>query len=246
MRELSRPRPRNLTGRILHWFVSLMGTLLVAMVLGVVIEWLGMTLFWSEQGAGRSAGILRQDLSYLVAGSMHTKTLPGTFEWAGWISSSLYQGMVVWTGLDMVFATLGATSVLLSDYLQAAHNIIQIFLVRLAIAITALPLFFLFAGWGALEGAVRRDLRRFGGDIERIPDIIERPKAVLLDIEKGNRLVYVFESLDGDGRLGKLVFWVNWQEKRRGITNSFRTAGYVDYHNLRQEEYLLLAGDLRS
>ena len=66
----------------------------------------------------------------------------------------------------------------------------------------------------------------------------------VLDIEKGNRLVYAFESPDGGGRLSKLVFRINYQEKG-GITNSFRTAGYVDYHNLGQGEYLLLAGDLR-
>ena len=81
-------------------------------------------------------------------------------------------------------------------------------------------------------------------DIERIPDIIERPKAVLFDIEKGNRLVYVFEPLGGDGRLGKLVFWVNWQEKRRGITNSFRTAGYVERYNLTDQRYVRLGGNL--
>jgi len=83
-------------------------------------------------------------------------------------------------------------------------------------------------------------------DIERIPDIIERPKAVFLDIEKGNRLVYVFEPLDGDGRLGKLVFWVNWQEKRRGITNSFRTAGYVERYNLTDQRYVRLGGNLEQ
>ncbi|MYB35370.1 MAG: hypothetical protein F4X92_09700 [Gammaproteobacteria bacterium] len=70
---------------------------------------------------------------------------------------------------------------------------------------------------------------------------------MLLDRQKGNRLVYVFESADGGGRLGKLVFWVNWWEKKRGITNSFRTAGYVDISNLSdQKRYRQLIGDLRK
>ncbi|MCY4150058.1 MAG: hypothetical protein OXF73_12065 [Gammaproteobacteria bacterium] len=59
----------------------------------------------------------------------------------------------------------------------------------------------------------------------------------------GNRLFYVFESSDAEDCLVKLVFRINFQEKE-GITNSFRTAGYVDYHHLRQEKYLLLNGDL--
>ncbi|MCY4052156.1 MAG: TIGR03747 family integrating conjugative element membrane protein [Gammaproteobacteria bacterium] len=160
-------RPRRLTVRLLCGFAGLFGALIGAMIVSVIIEWFGMTLFWSDQGASRSAAILEQDLSYLGFGeSSRYEIMPVTAVWAVWIFSNLYQVLMVWTGLETLIVSFGATSYLLASYLQAAINTIQTYLVRLAITITALPLIVLFGVWGALEGTVRRDLRRFGGDIE--------------------------------------------------------------------------------
>jgi len=160
--------PRSLLGRLLRGISGVFGTLFVALLLAVGIEWTGMTFFWADQGAARSAAVLRQDLDWLAGRKAdHFRLLPSAPELALKLSDRLYRGIVVWSGLEQAALATGRFSACIGQYLQAALNTIQTLLVRMAITITSLPLFFVFALWGALEGTVRRDLRRFGGDIER-------------------------------------------------------------------------------
>ena len=161
-------QPRSLLGRLFRWISNLVGTLIAACLLTVIIEWIGMTFFWADQGATRSAAVLRQDLAWLTAKKSNDfRLFPSAPELAIKLSNRLYQGLVVGSGLEKGVLAAGRFSSLIGQYLQAGLNSIQTLLVRVAITITSLPLFFVFALWGALEGTVRRDLRRFGGDIER-------------------------------------------------------------------------------
>lgn len=163
------PPPRTLAGRLLRWTVGTGSALLVAMFVTVLIEWLGMTFVWTEQGAARSAQVLASDLYYLTANAPARRPagIPATGELAAAIAANLQYGLLVWTGFEAAVRYIARTSATLAQYLQAGLNAVKTFLIRIAIVVTALPLFLVFVGWGALEGAVRRDLRRFGGDIER-------------------------------------------------------------------------------
>ena len=164
--------PRGLVARLLRWTLGLAAAITVALMLAVIIEWVGMTLFWPEKGSSRSRAVLQQDLAWLRGTStdpivLPLVTVPAPATIAAELSNSLYRAVFVWTGLERVLSWLSSASVLIAVYLEAALNAIQTFFVRLAITITAAPLFLAFAWWGAMEGLVRRDLRRYGGDIER-------------------------------------------------------------------------------
>ena len=81
-------------------------------------------------------------------------------------------------------------------------------------------------------------------DLDRLPEILARPKAVLLDTEAkgaGDWLVYVFDA-------GKVTIRVNFREKvaggRRIAANAVRSAGYVQPGNLREARYTVLEGSL--
>ena len=103
---------------------------------------------------------------------------------------------------------------------------------------------------------LRRDTKRILGkdlskaDIDRLPDIIAEPQAVLWDNEKSN-LLFILEATGK--KQGKVAIEVehtrdtklNNTEKQRMTTNSVRSAGYVDAYNLREARYDLLAGELR-
>lgn len=165
-------RPRSLVGRVFRWTLGLIAAILAALFLTVLVEWAGLTFFWADEGAARSAAILREDLAWLrSAGSepvvLPLVTIPAPAEFAAGMAAGLYRAVFVWTGLEAVIGWLATLSALAAVYLEATMNSIRIFLVRLAITITALPLFLLCAWWGVMEGLVRRDLRRFGGDLER-------------------------------------------------------------------------------
>ena len=106
---------------------------------------------------------------------------------------------------------------------------------------------------GELSHATRADKVRRGAalddaDIDRLPDVIARPDAVLYDRERPGELLYVF-SPDNAGRKagikGKVVACVNFTAKlrlgdanRAGVTtNALRTAGYVETHNLHEPRF---------
>lgn len=163
MKERREPS-RNLAARVVRGGGRCACALSGALLLGIVIEWVGLTLVWSDQGAARSARVLVQDLAYLGVAGTGTAGLPAR---VAALPGQLYRGVMVDTGLEPVLRGLAGFSSLMTHYLEAALNTVQTFLVRVAITVTAMPVVLLFAVWGALEGAVRRDLRRFGGDIER-------------------------------------------------------------------------------
>ena len=170
--ESGAKRPRSLIARVFRWTIGLASAIFMAIVLSIAIEWFGLTFIWHDQGAARSHDVLRQDLAWLRGIAIDPfvlpfVTMPAPAALASDLSTSLYRSLFVWTGLERVFGMIAGVSALAAMYMQAALNAAQTFFVRLAITLTAIPLFLLFASWGALEGMVRRDLRRFGGDVER-------------------------------------------------------------------------------
>ena len=92
-----------------------------------------------------------------------------------------------------------------------------------------------------------RDAKRARGqalddaDLDRLPEILADPRAVLLDTEvESPVLLYVF---DGE-RSGKIVVRVNFATSRKGQTNAIRTAGYVPATNLRMGRYTVIEGEV--
>lgn len=106
-------------------------------------------------------------------------------------------------------------------------------------------------------GHLRRDTKRKQGaalsedDIKRLPDIIAKPEAVLWDNEERQGLLFAFKASE-EGKAGKFFLRVEFAaqikiapgEKQPLTTNAVRSAGYVDAHNLREQRYQILTGDI--
>ena len=115
------------------------------------------------------------------------------------------------------------------------------------------------AGAGHLRRGSKR--RRGAGlsdaDIDRLPEILAEPEAVLLDTGgKGHSLLYVFVPAPGstDRDRGKVVVRVGYTMKFKELgkksekvaSNSVRTAGYVSFRNLlHNDRHVLLEGELK-
>ena len=90
-------------------------------------------------------------------------------------------------------------------------------------------------------------------DLDRIPEILANPRAVLFEAPKeGPTLLYVFDpdaaprtprQDQADERRGKIVVRVNFSSAE-GVTNAVRSAGYVDARNLRDPSQTLIEGEL--
>ncbi len=159
-------KPKSLLGRILRGLLYLAGAIIFSLLISLLIEWVGLVFIWPEEGSGHSKRVLEQELQYLSLHNTDTAfSFPAPPFEASVLSQQLYFWLITWTGLEAVLVWMISGN-FLAEFAKASFNCIQIFFIRLAVTITALPLFFLFAYWGSMEGLIIRDLRRFGGDIE--------------------------------------------------------------------------------
>lgn len=155
--------------------------LLVALLFSIIVEWVGMSLFWKEEGIAHSRSMLTQELSYLGNDFEDSIVTSSPAQFAETISGSLYYWLFEWTGVVGIVQWVSVTEAMqeswfrqvlrdiylhVSDYLLAAMTITQLFAVRLAVLTLALPAFILLGLLGLVDGLVERDLRKWGGGRE--------------------------------------------------------------------------------
>lgn len=144
----------------------LAGILLMSLLISIVVEWIGLSLFWYEEGSNHSLDILNAEIGYLSTSITENSSANSLRNSALSIKNFSYYWLFEWTGIAGGLQYLAASKVL-TDYILATINIVQIFVIRLTVTVLSLPLFLLCTAWGVLEGLIRRDLRRFGVDKER-------------------------------------------------------------------------------
>ena len=169
-------RPWSLAGLLDHFFAFAAVTL-AGWLVSVVLEWCGIAFgWWALPGAGHSEGLLRTELDWLNRDFAAPETAARLIGWAYWGAGQLYRwsglewvvrwvvsdGPGAWPGLELLRAALRA----FGDYLLAAAYITQLTGARLGVVLLAVPAFAVTGLMGAVDGLVRRDLRRFGGGQE--------------------------------------------------------------------------------
>jgi len=169
-------RPWSLAGLLDH-AASFLSVTLLGWWFSILLEWAGITWgWWALPGASHSEHLLRTELQWLQADFTTPETASRLLEWAYAGAGLLYrwcglEWLVRWTvsdqpplwpGLSQVRSTLRH----LGDYVLAAAYITQLTGARLGVVVLALPAFATLGMMGAVDGLVRRDLRRFGGGQE--------------------------------------------------------------------------------
>lgn len=140
----------------------------------VLLEWLGMAFLWPEEGVRHSWDTLNAELRYLDRDFPEGMFIsrPARFAreamaavhgavYRGWNFGALFPGSRAGTAAPSPFGALGR------EYLLAAVIATQIYVLRLAVMVSAVPVFLLAAVVAAADGFGQRDLRRFGGGRER-------------------------------------------------------------------------------
>lgn len=150
---------------------------LLGWLFSIVLEWTGIALgWWALPSAGHSEQLLRTELQWLQADFTTPTSAARVIEWAYVGAGLLYRGcglealvqwvvsdaVPLWPGLSILRATLRQTGA----YLLAMAYITQLTGARLGVVLLAIPIFATFGVLGAIDGLVRRDLRRFGGGQE--------------------------------------------------------------------------------
>jgi integrating conjugative element membrane protein (TIGR03747 family) len=152
-----------------------------ALLFSIVVEWIGMVLWWPEARTEHSQRLLAQELTYLNADFRRSIVTRDTAAYVRRFRDMSYTVLIEWTRLAELIAwlstpaspedprwlgTLRASYRRVVDFVMAAITMTQVFAVRLAVLTLALPAFLLFSLVALVEGLVRRDLRRWGGGRE--------------------------------------------------------------------------------
>lgn len=176
-----RPRPSGLIARTLRVIGQLLIRVALSLVISILIEWVGISVLWQEQGLERGREMIRAEHRYLEGHAQQrglisrpvdvAKHVIGGFD--RWLFElSRINRFVAW--LDRPIEAHARQSLTklhrrvrpLSLYLKAARQSTELFAIRLSILMLSLPVFFICGAVGLIDGLVQRDLRRWGGGRE--------------------------------------------------------------------------------
>ncbi|MEW5756472.1 MAG: TIGR03747 family integrating conjugative element membrane protein [Pseudomonadota bacterium] len=155
--------------------------LLFSLLFSIVVEWVGMVLWWPEQGLDHSRVMLSQEIGYLDADFRRSIVTSDPARFAKDMADGTYHYLFEVTRLVAFIhwvsppprpeergprPTLHRIYRPIAEFVIAAMQVTQVFSVRLTILMLATPVFLLFSLVALVDGLVRRDLRRWGGGRE--------------------------------------------------------------------------------
>lgn len=160
--------------------VRVMRCLWLSLVLSIVVEWVGMTLWWSDLGSGHAAAVMRREAGYLHGdfGPAAERIVWAAgrgyywgFEWTGVAEGLEWAAGQVGTGLAAPFRAAGrperaGPGVDVLEYVRAALWMVQVLMVRVVLLVFSLPAFALFGVVGVTSGLTLRDIRRWSAGRE--------------------------------------------------------------------------------
>lgn len=202
-------RPVGLMAGLITLPFGVFGALCGSLLLSILIEWIGMHLFWPTQGWHHAQDMLHFELSQIS--SYFTQSMlvqePGRTTYR--LVDRTYDALFVRTGMldwiheksaaeapPRVHPALDFSHLLhlayadLEPYVLGACYTALTFLVRLVVLCLTLPLFLTAAVVGFIDGLVRRDLRRFGAGRES-GFVHHRARASLLPLAISPWVIYL-------------------------------------------------------
>ncbi|WP_437884520.1 TIGR03747 family integrating conjugative element membrane protein [Pseudomonas sp. LRF_L74] len=179
------PRPshthenRRLISRLLAFISQAVAVLIISWVCSIIMEWIGLAFFWPEQGWHHSQAMLSTELSFLDEDFKQSLLIdepgPTLHQWLALAEQWLWERSgfgafatgardasaqdTFWGGINQIYVSI-------EDYALAAVFVSLTFAVRIWILLLTTPMTMLAVITGAMDGLVRRDLRKFGAGRE--------------------------------------------------------------------------------
>jgi len=188
---------------MLELCLRLLGLLFASLIFAIVLEFVGMLWFWPEQGWHHSHAMWLNELGWLSNHFKNSLLVHEPAQATAKVLEHLNDWVVVRSGWEKSDAQLKLLSHetslqgqlaqaygLVQDYLLAALFTVFTFVVRLAVLTLATPLFMLSVITGAIDGLMRRDLRKFGAGRES-SFVYHRAKRLLLPLMVSPWVIYL-------------------------------------------------------
>jgi len=167
---------KSLTGvaKVIQW-------LLLSLLFSILIEWVGMVMWWPDEGIDHSRTMLASEISYLDNDFRRSVVTSDPARFAKRFADNTYHYLfevtrfvdfIRWVSPQPTINEQGLRPKLhniyqpIAEFVIAMMQVTQVFSVRLAILTLAMPIFLLFSLVALVDGLVQRDLRRWGGGRE--------------------------------------------------------------------------------
>lgn len=183
--------------------LRLLGLLFASLIFSIALEFVGMLWFWPEQSWHHSHSMWLSELGWLSnhfrssllvqePAQATAKMLEHLNDWivvrSGWAQSDAHLKLL--SREASMAGQLSHVYVVIQDFLLAALFTVFTFVVRLAVLALAMPLFLMAVITGAVDGLMRRDLRKFGAGRES-SFVYHRAKRTLLPLVISPWVIYL-------------------------------------------------------
>lgn len=171
--------PKTFVGKSWRMIWKVIGLLLISLVISLLIEYVGIALWWPDEGWKHSKDMLDTELGWLDDGFKQSLILSSPGATIGMVLDTSFDWLFVKTGLadlsqnaPTIAASKGsaayvATAYLIAeDYILATMFVTMTFMIRLSILVLSIPLFILSIMTASVDGLMRRDIRKFGAGRE--------------------------------------------------------------------------------
>ncbi|MEW5713544.1 TIGR03747 family integrating conjugative element membrane protein [Pseudomonas sp. SB113] len=159
--------------------LRIIGLLIASLLFSILTEFVGLLLFWGDQGWRHSQAMLNSELGWLSEHFKASLILQQPGQTIVQVLDYLNQWLLVKTGFadfarqaressrgNGFWSWTNQLYVSIEDFVLVAVYVTFTFVVRLTILVLATPLFLLAIFTGFVDGLMRRDLRKFGAGRE--------------------------------------------------------------------------------
>ena len=145
---------------IFKFFFKFLVAIGAALLSSILIEIIGLTFFWHDEGADRSAEILAKEVQYIESEELKSAVMDDESKVVFDRAVKGYSRFTNATGFSSVLNSIG-------EYGEAIRNITIVFFIRLSVILSVLVLYFFVTFWCVVEGMLFRAKRRWSNAVER-------------------------------------------------------------------------------
>lgn len=164
-------KPQSKPGIIMRFIGNVLTVamwLFFALIMSIISEWVGMNISWEDEGVAHSQNMYKKELGYLNKDFKQSLVVSTPVVFASKMAGTLYEYLFQKTGIEN-YIVKGKRQRVKKDpifnsiekYVLSAMYITQVFAIRLAIMILAIPAFLIVAAIASVEGLVSRDIRKW-------------------------------------------------------------------------------------
>ena len=177
-------KPKTFIGKLIGLPLAIFGILCASLVLSIVVEIVGMSFFWKDQGYRHAEAMFQYEVEQFSATYTQSILVTEPVEKVGWVLTQSYEWLFVKSGLAEQGRAIvtptdrdSARKLRFREFIALAYAHIQdevlaaayttlTFIVRVLVIVFSLPLMLLAVMVGLVDGLVRRDIRRMTAGLE--------------------------------------------------------------------------------